>query len=204
MLSIKRISDQEICLTMLLVFLSSVQSLSRVQLFVTPWIAARQASLSITNSRSSLKRTSIKSVIPSSISSSVVLFSSCPQSLPASESFPMSQLFACGGQSTRVSASASFLPKISQGWSPSEWTGWISLQSKGLSRVFSNTYPNPPWPSYKLFLLPTVVLPFCLTHLSLLSIAVPTLRWLPWHTHPIQEKQEFAFHSLKGPCTPLS
>ena len=73
------------------------------------------------------------------ISSSVVPWSSCPQSLPASESFPMSQLFTAGGQSTGVSASASFLPKKSQGWSPSEWTGWISLQSKGLSRVFSNT-----------------------------------------------------------------
>ena len=73
------------------------------------------------------------------ISSSVVPFSSCPQSLPASDSFPLSQLFAWGGQSTRVSALASFLPKNTQGWSPSEWTGWISLQSKGLSRVFSNT-----------------------------------------------------------------
>ena len=72
------------------------------------------------------------------ISSSGVPFSSCPQSLPASESFPMSQRFAWGGQSTGVSASASFLPKKSQGWSPSEWTGWISLQSKGLLRVFSN------------------------------------------------------------------
>ena len=65
------------------------------------------------------------------ISSSVIPFSSCSQSLPASESFPMSQLFTWGGQSTGVSASASFLPKKSQGWSPSEWTGWISLQSKG-------------------------------------------------------------------------
>ena len=73
------------------------------------------------------------------ISSSVIPFSSCPQSLPASESFPMSQLFAWGGQSTGLSALASFLPKKSQGWSPSEWTGWIFLQSKGLSRVFSNT-----------------------------------------------------------------
>ena len=73
------------------------------------------------------------------ISSSVVPFSSCPQSLPASGSFPMSQLFAWGGQSTGVSALASFLPRKSQGWSHSEWTGWISLQSKGLSRVFSNT-----------------------------------------------------------------
>ena len=72
------------------------------------------------------------------ISSSVVPFSSCPQSLPASESFPMSQLFAWGGQSTGVSASASFLAKNTQGWSPLKWTGWISLQSKGLSRVFSN------------------------------------------------------------------
>ena len=71
--------------------------------------------------------------------SSVVPFSSCPQSLPASGSFPLSQLFAWGGQSTGVSASASFPPKKSHGWSPSEWTGWISLQSKGLSRVFSNT-----------------------------------------------------------------
>ena len=72
------------------------------------------------------------------ISSSVVPFS-CPQSLPASESFPMTQLFAWGGQSTGVSALASFLPKKSQGWSPSEWTDWISLQSRGLSRDFSNT-----------------------------------------------------------------
>ena len=72
------------------------------------------------------------------ISSSVVPFSSCPQSVAASESFPMSQLFTWGGQSTGISVSASFLPKKSQGWS-SEWTGWISLQSKGLSRVFSST-----------------------------------------------------------------
>ena len=71
------------------------------------------------------------------ISSSVVPFSSCPQSLPASERFPMGQLFAWGGQSTGVSALASFLP--TQDWSLLEWTGWISLQSKGLSRVFSNT-----------------------------------------------------------------
>ena len=74
------------------------------------------------------------------ISSSVVLpFSSCPHSLPESESFPMTQLFAWGGQSIGVSALASFLPKKSQGWSPSEWTGCISLQFKGLSRVFSIT-----------------------------------------------------------------
>ena len=73
------------------------------------------------------------------ILSSVVPFSSCPQSLPASGSFPMSQLFAWGGQSTGVSASASAPPINTQDWSPSEWTGWISLQSKELSKVFSNT-----------------------------------------------------------------
>ena len=72
------------------------------------------------------------------ISSSVVPFASCRQSLPASESFPMSQLFAWGGQSTGVSASASVLLMNTQDWSPLGWTGWISLQSKGLSRVFSN------------------------------------------------------------------
>ena len=73
------------------------------------------------------------------ISSSVIPFSSCPQSLPASESFPMSQLFAWGGQSTGVSALASVLPMKTQGWSPLEWTGRTSLQSKGLPRIFSNT-----------------------------------------------------------------
>ena len=73
------------------------------------------------------------------ISSSVIPFSTCPQSLPASESFPMSQLFARDGQSIGISASASVLPMNIQDWSPLEWTGWISLQSKGLSRFFSNT-----------------------------------------------------------------
>ena len=73
------------------------------------------------------------------ISSSVVPFSSCPQSLPSSGSFPMSELFAWGGQSTGVSASASALPMNTQDWSPLGWTGWISLQSKGISRVFKTT-----------------------------------------------------------------
>ena len=118
---------------------SSVQSLSCVPLFVTPWIAARQASLSIIDSRSSLQLMSIMSVMPSSQLISVIPFSSCPQSLPASGSFPMSQLFAWGGQSIGVSALASVLPMNTQDWSALGWTGWISLQSKGLSRVFSNT-----------------------------------------------------------------
>ena len=109
---------------------SSVQLLSHVWLFATPWIAACQASLSIANSRSSLRLTSIESVMPSSHLILCHPLSSCPQSLPASESFPMSQLFSWGGQSTGVSALASFLPKTFQGWSPLEWTGCISLQSK--------------------------------------------------------------------------
>ena len=118
---------------------SSVQSLSHVWLFATPWIVARQASLSITNSRSSLRLTSIES--SDAIQPSHPLSSPSPLAPHPSQhqSFPMSQLFAWGGQSIGVSALASFLPKKSQGWSLSEWTGWISLQSKGLSRVFSNT-----------------------------------------------------------------
>ena len=108
------------------------------RLFVTPWITARQASLSITNSWSSPRLRSIESVMPSS---HLILSSPSPPAPNPSQhqSFPMSQLFPWGGQSIRVSALASFLPKKSQGWSPSEWTGWISLHSKGLSRVFSNT-----------------------------------------------------------------
>ena len=73
------------------------------------------------------------------ISFSVIPVSSCLQSLPASESFPMSQLFTGGGQNIGVSALASVLPMNTQDWSPLEWTGWISLQSKALSRIFSNT-----------------------------------------------------------------
>ena len=116
---------------------SSVKSLSRVRLFAIPWITARQASLFITISRCSLRLMSIESVMPSSHLSWVVPFSSCPQSLPASESFPMSQLFTWGGQSIGVSALASFLPKNTQDWSL-EWTGCISLQSKGLSSLLQH------------------------------------------------------------------
>ena len=118
---------------------SSVQSLSPVRLFATPWITAHQASCPSPTPRvHSHLRPSSQWCHPD-ISSSVIPFSSCPQFLSESESFPMSQLFAWGGQSTGVSALVSFLPKKSQGWSPSEWTGWISLLSKGLSRIFSNT-----------------------------------------------------------------
>ena len=118
---------------------SSVQSLSHVWLFAASWIAAHQASLSITNSWSLLKFMSIESAMPSSISSSVVPFSSCLQSFPASGFFQMSQFFASGGQSIGVSASASVFPMNIQDWFPWGFTGLISLQSKGLSRVFSNT-----------------------------------------------------------------
>ena len=119
---------------------SSGQSLSPVQLFVTPWTAAHQASLSITNSCSSLKlMRPLSWWYHPTISSSVVTFSSCLQSFPVSGSFLMSQLFTSGGQSIGVSASASVLPKNIQEWFPLGWTGRISLLSKGLSRVFSNT-----------------------------------------------------------------
>ena len=130
--------NQEQCYSFVSKSISSVQSLSPVRLFATPWIAAHQASLSITTPGVHSDSCPSSRWCPPAISSSVVPFSSCPQSLPASESFPMSQLLPWGGQSTGVSALASFLPKKSQGWSP-EWTDWISLQSKGLSRVFSNT-----------------------------------------------------------------
>ena len=118
---------------------SSVQSLSRVWLFATPWISARQASLSITNSGVYSNSCPSSQWCPPAISSSIVSFFSCPQSLPASGSFPMSQFFTSGGQSIGVSASASVLPTNTQNWFPLVWTGWISLQSKGLSRGFSNT-----------------------------------------------------------------
>ena len=118
---------------------SSVQSLSRVQLFATPWTAARQATLSITNSQSLPKPMSIVSVMPSShliLCHPLLLLPPIP---PTWGSFPMSQLFTWGGQSIGVSSSTSVLSMNTQGWSPLEWTGWMSLKFKGLSRVFSNT-----------------------------------------------------------------
>ena len=123
----------------MLSYFSSIQSLSRVWLFATPWTAGHQASLSITNSQSLLKLTSIKLVMPSN-----PLFLCCPLLLmpsifPSTGSFPVSQFFASGGQSIRVSSSASGLPMNIQNWFPLGWLGWISLQSKGLSTVLSNT-----------------------------------------------------------------
>ena len=117
-----------------------VQSLSHVWLFATLWTAARYLSPYLSPTPGVYPNPSpLSRWYHPAISSSVIPFSSCPQFLPASESFPTSQLFAWGGQSTGVSALASFIPKNTQDWSPLEWTGWISLQSKGLSRVFSNT-----------------------------------------------------------------
>ena len=118
--------------------ISLVQSLSRVLLVVTPWITAHQASL-FTNSRACSNSCPSSWWCHSTISSSVVPFSSCPQSFPASGSFPTSQLFAPGGQNIVVSTSASVLPMNVQDWFPLGYTGWVSLQSKGLPRVFSNT-----------------------------------------------------------------
>ena len=118
---------------------SSVQSLSHVQLFATPWIAAHQASLSITNSRSSLKLVSIELVMPSShliLCCPLVLLPPIPPSIRV---FSNESALRIRWPTIGVSASASALPMNTQDWSPWGWTGWISLQSKGLSRVFSNT-----------------------------------------------------------------
>ena len=122
-----------------LILISSVQSLNHVPLFATSWTAACQASLFITNPQSLCKLMSIETVMPSKD-----LILCCPLVLPPSV-FPSfrvvskSQFFASGSQSIGVSASASILPMNIQDWFPLEWTGWISLQSKGLSSVFSNT-----------------------------------------------------------------
>ena len=109
-------------------------------LLVTPWTAACKASLSFTTSQSLLKLMSVVLVMPPTISSSVVPFSSCLQFSPASGSFPMNQFFTSSGQSIRASASASVLPMNIQDWFLLGWTGWIYLQSKGLSKV-QTTWP---------------------------------------------------------------
>ena len=118
---------------------SSVQSLSHIWLFATPWTAALQASLSTANSWSLLKLMSIESVMHPTISSSVMPFSSYLQSFPASGSFPMSQFFTSGGPSIGALASASVLPVNIQDWFPLGLTDLISLQSKVLLRVYTNT-----------------------------------------------------------------
>ena len=118
---------------------SSVHSLSRVWLFATPWIAARQASLSITNSQSSLKLTSIESVMSTNhliLCHPLLLLPSIPPSISLFQWINSSHEVA---KVLEFQPQASVLPMNTQDWSPLEWTGWISLQSKGLSRVFSNT-----------------------------------------------------------------
>ena len=119
----------------------TVQLLSRVQLFVTWWTAALQAFLSFTEKSPGVCSNScpLSQWCHPTISSSVASFSSCPQSFPESGSFPRSQLFASGGQSTGASVLAPVLPMSIQGWFPLGLSGWISLLSKGFSRVFSNT-----------------------------------------------------------------
>ena len=118
---------------------SSVQLLSRVWLFVIPQTAARQASLSITSSWSLLKLMSIESVMPSNRLILCCPLLLLPSIFSASESFTVIQFFLSGGQSIGVLVSTSVLPMNIQDWFPLGWTGWISLQSKGLSRVFCNT-----------------------------------------------------------------
>ena len=118
--------------------IGSVQTFSHVWPFVTPWTAACQASLSITNSRSLLKLMSIELVMPSNhLICWTHLF--LPSIFPSIRVFQMSQLFTSDGQSIGVSVSTSVLPMNTQDWSPLGWTGWIYLLSKGFSRVFSNT-----------------------------------------------------------------
>ena len=127
-----------IIVEIILQYISSVESLSHVQFFVTPWTTAQQASLSLTPAACS-NSCPLSQWFHSTISSSVVPFCSCLQSFAASGCFPMSQFFSSGGQSIGVSASASDLPMNIQDWFPLGLTVWISLQPKRLSRVFSNT-----------------------------------------------------------------
>ena len=153
---------------------SSVQSLSHVWFFATPWIAARQASLSITNSRVHSNSRPLSQWCHPAISSHVVPFSSCPQFLPASESFPMSQHFAWGGQSTEVSALASFLPKNTQGWSPLELTG--SLLEAYLKTEMNRNYDTE---SFLFFIFKNFLLGLiCVSHSKQLYC---DLR-LPWNS----------------------
>ena len=118
---------------------SSVQSLSRVWLLATAWLQHARLPCPLPTSRVYQNPCPLSWWCHPTISSSVIPFSSCLQSFPTSGSFQMSQLFTSGGQGIGVSASTSVHPMNTQDWSPLRWTGWNSLQSKGLSRVFSNT-----------------------------------------------------------------
>ena len=126
-------------LDQLVKFSQLVQSFSHVQLFAAPWTAACQASQSITNSQSLLKLMSIESVMPSNHLILCCALLLLPSIFPAAGSFQISQFFDSGDQRIGVSASTSLLPMNIQDLFPSGWTSWISLQPKGLSRLFSNT-----------------------------------------------------------------
>ena len=123
---------------------SFVHSLSPVRLFVTPWTAAARLPCPSPTPRVYSNSCPLSRWCHPTISSSVVPFSSFPQTFPASGSFQMSQFFTSGSQSIGVSASTPILPMNIQDWFPLRWTGWISLQSKELSRVFSNTTVQKP------------------------------------------------------------
>ena len=131
-------SSSPIFLYMISFQFSSFQSLSCVQLFATPWTAAQQASLFIITPRACSNSCPLSRWCHPTILISFTPFSSYLQSFPTSGSLPMSQLFTSGGQSIGVSASTSALPMNIQDWFPVGWTGWISLMSTGLLRVFSN------------------------------------------------------------------
>ena len=122
-----------------MIYFSSVQLLGHVRFFATPWTVAHQASLSITNSQSLLKLMSIESVMPSNHLIPVIPFFSHLQYFLASGSFPMSQFLPSGGQSIRVSASASVIPMNIQDWFPLGWTGWISLHPYKKNWMFTWT-----------------------------------------------------------------
>ena len=150
-----------------------VHSLSQVWLFATPRTAAYQASLSFTISRSLLKLVFIESVMPSN---HLILYHPLlllPSSFLASGSFPMSHFFPSGGQSIGVSASTSVLPMNIQDWFPLGWTVWISLQSMGLSRVFSNT----PVQKHQFFSAQLFLWSNSHTHIWLLENTIALTRW---------------------------
>ena len=125
------------------------------------------------------------------ISSSVVPFSSCSQSFPASGSFPMSQVFASGGQSIGVSASTSVLPMNTQDWSPLGWTGWISSQFKGLSRVFSNTTDQ----KHQIF---STYLSLYIPHIYTNCMYVCVYIYIYTHTHNVPLKNNFSHLQKQG------